>query len=1099
MASKKQSSRKTTSKRAPSSRKVPSNKSSKAAPPVPAIEATDEIAREPAFPVVGIGASAGGLDALKKLFGAMPNDTGMAFVVVPHLDPKHKSLMVELLAKQTDMPVCEAEEGMAIQPNMLHVIPHNKFLAIRDRVLHLSKLPQPQGLQTAIDSFLRSLADDVKELAIGIVLSGTGSHGTLGIQAIKGHGGMAMVQEPGTADYDHMPQNAIATGVVDYILPPEEMPAALVQFASHVISNGMWCPAEVPSTELDQLTRVLALLRARTSYDFRCYRKNMLMRRVQRRMGLCQIDNLTDYLEYVRANAGEVTLLFRDMLIGVTAFYREPEAYKVLEQRVIPNLAEESSADKPIRIWVPGCATGEEAYSIAMSVLDQFAAANRSPNFQIFATDIDENALEFARQGMYPESIAADVSPDQLKQYFTKTDHHYVVNKQVRESVVFAAQNLVSDAPFSKLDLISCRNLLIYLEPDVQRNIIALFHFALKPEGYLFLGSSETVGGDRGIFQTISKRWRVFRRTGPMRRDLLTFPVATGEERRGLLRLNPQKNERNLLGFVELMQRSILADYAPASVLINRKYEVLCVQGPMVNFMEFPSGELTSDLLAMTRPGLRTKLRAACHKAIRDNQTVIDDDCRVKRDGAYAPCTLTVKMIAEPKEAENLLLVTFQEQPKESAELHVADAKSEPVEESALFLHMENELKSTREDLQSTIEEMESANEELKASHEELMSMNEELQSANEELETSKEELQSMNEELSTVNNQLRDKIIELEGAYNDMANLLANTDVATVFLDIELNIQRFTPSTGKLLKLIATDVGRPMSVFAGNLNDEGLLGDAQQVLDGLTPIEKEILTDDSKSYIRRIVPYRTQDNRIEGVVITFSDITEHKRAEKVLRDVAERKTLERAMVEFVENEQRRIGLELHDDVGQQVTAMGLLASNLQGHLGAESSALKGKAADIIKAIQQTSEKLRKLTAGLVSVEIDAQGLVPALEKLVEGQSLSGLNCQFDCDNDIEIKDNLIALQLYRITQEAVNNVVKHANAKNLAISLRDGDGIHVEICDDGIGFDPAKLDGNGNGLGIMRYRADLIGGTMTIESQRGKGTVLVCSLPHSN
>lgn len=838
-------------------------------------------------PVAGIGASAGGLVAFKAFFSHMPDDSGMAFVLVPHLDPTHQSLMVELLAHQTGMPVREVQDGMVVERNHVYIIPPAKYLVIQGGKLYLSRPLQQRKIETAIDHFLRSLATDQQQHAIGIILSGTSSHGTLGLQAIKANGGMVMVQHPDTAEYDAMPQNAIDAGIVDYILPPEEMPAALVQYVQHAYVSGAWGQAEPAETEREQLERVLVLLRARTKYDFRHYRKNMIMRRVLRRMGLNHIDQLDDYSEFLRNTPDEAMHLFRDMLIGVTGFFREPEAYKVLEQRVIPQWFERTDTEMPIRVWVPGCSTGEEAYSIAILLIEKFSAAQKPLNLQIFATDIDEVALEIARQGNYPVSIAADIPAERLARFFARTGSHFQINKQVRESVVFASQNLVSDAPFSKLDLVSCRNLLIYLEPEVQRKVISLFHFALNEDGYLFLGSSETVGRNVELFETVSKKWRVFRRIGPTRRDTVEFPITPGSQRHGMLQPASRPVAAREMNFSELTQRQLLDDYAPASVLINRNYEVLYFQGPTGDFLEPPTGEPTRDLISLAREGLQTRLRAACHKAIRDGHLISDTTSRVKRNSTWHPCTITVKPLIQPKQAEGLLLVTFRTSEDADAAATDSGAVTTALEESTVVQQLEYELKATRDDLQSNIEDMESSNEELKASNEEIMSMNEELQSANEELETSKEELQSLNEELSTVNSQLQDKVEELEKAHNDMSNLLNSADIATLFLDTDLCIRQFTPAAGRLLGLIASDTGRPFNTFASDFTGEGLITNARDVLDRLTPVEQLLTTSNKQHYLRRILPYRTANNRIEGLVVTFVDITRRIEAEEESRRMA--------------------------------------------------------------------------------------------------------------------------------------------------------------------------------------------------------------------
>jgi two-component system, chemotaxis family, CheB/CheR fusion protein len=662
----------------------------------------DPAASRRAFPVVGIGASAGGLEAFKKFFAALPATSGMAFVAVPHLDPTHKSLMVELLARQTTMPVREATQGLAVEPNTIYVIPPGQYLAIHDGRLELTTPDKGRGQPPAIDFFFRSLAADQQERAIGIVLSGTSSQGTQGLKEIKAVGGMVMVQEPSSAEYEQMPRSAIAAGVADYVLPPAAMPAALVKFVQLPYLRGA---DAVPLADAQQLLQsVLSLLRTRTKSDFRGYRKHMLLRRVQRRMGLCHVDDPEKYLQLLRDDSQEVAALHKDLLIGVTAFFREPEAFEVLQQLVIPELIQRADGETPIRVWVPGCATGEEAYSLAMLLWEGFAAANKAPSLQIFATDRDEEALHAARQGIYLEAISAEVSPERLRRFFVRPDeHHYQANKQLRESVVFAPQNLISDAPFSNLDLISCRNLLIYLEPEVQRKVMGLFHFALRAGGYLVLGPSESVGREMDLFEPISKKWRVFRRLAPARRGLVEFPIIAGEHK-PLKHLRPETTSAPAAGFTQLMQKLLLADFAPAAALINRNFEILSVQGPLANYLEFPPGELTKDLLAMARQGLRVKIRAAVQRAVRDNRSVSDDNARVKRDIKYVPCTITVKPIHEPKEADGLLLVTLvdragppaSEPPEQQAGAEGTSATgsaSEEREEAAVVRQLEYELK----------------------------------------------------------------------------------------------------------------------------------------------------------------------------------------------------------------------------------------------------------------------------------------------------------------------------------------------------------------------------------------------------------------------
>ena len=836
------------------------------------------------FPIVVIGASAGGLEAFKQFLAAMPADSGMAFILVPHLDPTHQSMMAELLSKQTAMPVGETVHGEAVEANHVYIIPPNKYLAVQGGRLILSAPPKPHWRQTAIDFALRSLAEDRADKAIGIVLSGTGAHGTVGLKEIKLAGGMAMAQSPQSAEYEQMPRNAIATGIVDYVLPPREMPAALIDYVRHALTPAEEGPAEVPPPDL---MRILVLLRARSKCDFGHYRKNMIMRRIRRRIGLLRLDSMSSYLERLRHDPAEIAALCKDLLIGVTSFFREPEAFEVLARRVLPELIAPLHANAPLRVWVPGCATGEEAYTIAMLLFEQFEAAGKPANIQIFATDIDDDSLDTARQGVYPDGATGTISEERLRRFFDKVDeHHYRVTKTLRETVVFAPQNLITDAPFSRLHLISCRNVLIYLEPDVQAKLISLLHFALLDGGCLLLGPAESIGRAVDMFEPVSKRWRVFRRIGPTQRNLVNIPIVAPAASEQAPQWHAPPEPRRPAGprLTELMQRIVAEGFAPASILIDRKYEILCLLGPVGDYLEFPAGELSRDLLRMARQGLRTKLRGACQKALREQHAVTEPNVRVRRKNGVFGCSITVRPMSEPQEVEGLLLVVFQDRP---AAAPMANRDAVTVEGSALVEQLEDELRATREDLHGTIEELESSNEDLKASNEEIMSMNEELQSTNEELETSKEEMQSLNEELATVNSQLRDKVEDLDRESNDMANLMAATDIATVFLDVDLNIKRFTPATFRLLNLLGADVGRPFRSFAPKFTDETLLDDCERVLQNLQPLEKEIFSGEGRYYLRRIMPYRTVDHRIGGVVLTFIDVTQRLAAEAQARRLA--------------------------------------------------------------------------------------------------------------------------------------------------------------------------------------------------------------------
>ena len=872
---------------------------------------------KPGFPIVGIGASAGGLDALKKLFGHLPAENGLAYILVPHLDPTHQSLMPELLAKHTAMQVLEVTGPTPLQMNRVYIIPPNRYLVLTDGVLQLSTPPPDRASYAEIDGFLCSLAKDQQQRAVGILLSGTGQHGVRGLQEIKAAGGMVIAQDPKSAAYPSMPQAAIDADTVDYILPPEEMPAVLVKYAAHPYVNHVNDSVAAAEPEPDHVQRVLALLRAHTKYDFRAYRKKMLMRRVERRMGLNQVDNLPRYIEMLREQPEEVKRLFQDLLIGVTEFFREAEAFEILRQQVLPKMIARLDADTPLRVWVPGCASGEEAYSIAILLSEQFAAAGRGVNLQIFATDIDEQSLERARRGVYIESALNNVSSERRRQFFVKlADQRYHVSKPLRESVVFAAQNLISDPPFSKIDLISCRNLLIYLEPEVQAKSIAMFHFALNPGGCLLLGPSETVGRATDRFEPVSAKWRLFRRIDINTRGPAEFPIVVAPAQVGA----PVPEPELLLQADEDLKRlteRLLLRKTPAAVLINRRGAVLNYHGPTRQYLGNPSGPPTDDVLSLALEGLRTKLRASIHRAVREEETVRVEDARVKRDGTYHPVRFTVEPLREAKSTEGLLLISFEDRaagaphrpPEHQAFPATRDspADCEPDDDSSLVAHLEFELKATREDLQGTIEEQESANEELKAANEEVMSMNEELQSANEELESSKEEMQSLNEELSTVNSQLEHKLQELEAAHNDITNLLHSTDIAIVFLDRRFQVKLFTPTVKHLFSLRESDIGRPIADLSQRSSDANLLDDCRDALGKLILVEREVWTGpagtslereetddderarlthpDARCYVRRVLPYRTTDDRIDGVVLTFVDITDRKRVEQITND----------------------------------------------------------------------------------------------------------------------------------------------------------------------------------------------------------------------
>lgn len=832
--------------------------------------------------IVGVGASAGGLGTLRRFLTAMPENTGLAIVVIQHLDPNHESMMAELLSRSTRMTVQQVEEDMLIEPDHVYIIPPNSYLTLDNLRLRLTAPLQDRGRRMPIDYFFHSLAETRGRRAICIILSGTGSDGTLGLKDVKSAGGMAIAEDPDTAEYDGMPRSAVATGQVDFVLPADQIPETLVRYAQHpyVLQTDRKIVDEESSG--DQVRVILSILRSRTDYDFGPYKRGTMSRRIERRMGLNQIDNLEDYVELLRSDQEEVGQLFRDFLIGVTSFFRDGEVWEILKDQVIRKIIAEKAMDEQVRVWVPGCSTGEEAFSVAMIIYEAASDAQKGFNAKIFATDIDPDAIQFARAARYPMGISADVSDSRLERFFDTDGDEYVVKKKIREAVVLAPQNLISDPPFSNLDLICCRNLLIYLNSEIQSVILQRFHFALENGGYLFQGSSESLAGHAELFDAVSQSHRIYRKTGQSLSTAQIVPLVASENPNPKRRISNPQPHATPAGAAEAARQALMDRYVPASVLINSQFEVVYFHGATRDYLDYPTGVPTRDLMQLCLKGLKGKLRSIVQKAISEHRQHSEVAQRVNRGGSQVAVRITVEPVRGGSGQDKLYLVSFQDE--NSSEERDIVIHSDAEEDPEALSELEYELQSTREDLQSTIEELETSNEELQASNEEVMSMNEELQSTNEELETSREELQSLNEELTTLNNQLEEKVRELETTNDDLSNLLSSSEIATVFLDIEMRIRRYTPAAGQLINLIQSDIGRPFRDITFNFTDDDLLSDARQVLDQLVPVQKEITGHQGRSFNRRILPYRTTDNRIGGVVITFSDITELKDASERIR-----------------------------------------------------------------------------------------------------------------------------------------------------------------------------------------------------------------------
>lgn len=861
---------------------------------------------EASFPIVGIGASAGGLAAFEAFFSGMPaaSEPGMAFVLVQHLAPDHKSLLTELIRRYTRMQVFEVEDGMAVQPNCAYIIPPNRDMAFLGGRLQLMEPAAPRGQRLPIDFFFRSLAQGLRERAIGVVLSGTGSDGAQGVRAIKGEGGMVIAQTPATTEYDGMPRGALATGLVDYELPPAEMPAQISAYVAQAFGKP---PQTVPAprhTTENALRKICILLRAQTGHDFSQYKPSTIHRRIERRMAVHQIAILDAYIRYLQQSPAEVEALFRDLLIGVTSFFRDAEAFKALEQQALPKLFADKPAGSLVRVWSAGCSTGEEAYSIAILLQEFLETTPQRYVAQVFATDIDSQAIATARSGLYPASIAADVSPERLARFFTAEadGSAYRIHKSIRDLLVFSEQDVIKDPPFSKLDCILCRNLLIYMGGDLQKKLIPLFHYALAPGGFLFLGTSETVGDFGDLFATLDRKLKIYQRKDVLHgRQLL----AVGRFVPPLMALDaalprPVAKEADpaKLPLREMTEQALLRQIAPSGALVNAHGDILYLHGRTGQYLEPAPGEAgVNNILKMAREGLRRDLSTALHKARSSRETVRSRALRVKTNGNFTSVDLTVCPVTADQAVvldAPLYLVILESSPHldhEQTQLPVLPDSGEGTGEpgkthDAGIAALRQELRAKEEYLQTAIEELETSNEELKSSNEEMQSINEELQSSNEELETSKEELQSVNEELATVNAELQNKLIDLSQANNDMSNLLAGTGIATIFVDHRLCILRFTPAATRIINLLQVDIGRPVGHIVSNmLGYSSLVDDVQSVLATLIPKELEVQTGEGKWYTMRILPYRTLDNVIEGAVLTFVDITEMKKSHALLRE----------------------------------------------------------------------------------------------------------------------------------------------------------------------------------------------------------------------
>jgi two-component system CheB/CheR fusion protein len=1040
------------------------------------------------------------LDALTKLVSVLPVEGGMAFIIVQHLDPTHKSLMAELLAEHTTMPVLQATEGANIAPDHIYVIPAGSYLSVKSGTLKLSKPTAPHGARMPVDFLFKSMANDDGTHAVAIILSGTGTDGTLGAKAMHDGGGFVIAQDPLESEFDGMPQSAVARGVVDAILTMDKIPAAL---AAHAKGLDARTVKPRPAANDDALPHIIDLLRTSTPHDFTLYKMGTLQRRIERRMALASIPvtDMARYLKVLETDSAELNLLATDLLINVTSFFRDPKVFELLAKTIVPDIVRLHTEDRPLRIWIAGCSTGEETYSLAMVFVEAIAAAKRTIKLCVFASDVDPDAVATAREGHYPDTIATDVSPERLARFFVKQEHGYTVVPELRGTVIFTIQDLLTDPPFSKLDLVSCRNLLIYLGADAQTKAIALFHFALRQGGILLLGTSETAGHAEGQFESLAKPERIYRRIGKSRPGALLFSTNSADG----LRIPPRPEQGQAVArqpaLAELCRRLVLESYAPAAILVNRGHECLYSMGPTDRYVRVAPGYATHDLLAMAAPGLRTKLRTAINKVTRTSPRITAAGGRVKQDGRSVAFDIDVRSVLH--DGEELLLVGFVDRygPVQKSGA-VGTSNDDP-----RVADLEHELDVVRTDLSAAIHDLETSGEEHRAVNEEALSVNEEYQSANEELLTSKEELQSLNEELTALNGQLQETLERQRTTSNDLQNVLYSTDVATLFLDPELKIRFFTPATKALFNLIPGDIGRPLSDLNALSADPTLAADAQAVLHDRKANDCEVEAADDIWFMRRILPYRTDAEGVEGVVITFTDITERKTARKAL-ELAKRDADQANLAKS-----RFLAAASHD-LRQPLQSLALLTGLLaKAADGERAQSLIGRLDQTLVTMSgmlNTMLDINQIEAGVVRpepVDFVIGDLIERVrgEFMMQAQNQKLALCSVHCSRIVQSDPTMIEQMLRNL----ISNALKYTKRGKILIGCRkQGDILKIEVWDTGVGIAAAELAaifdeyhqvdnaarersmGLGLGLSIVQRLGDLLGHHVGVRSLPSRGSV---------
>jgi two-component system CheB/CheR fusion protein len=1053
------------------------------------------------FPVVGIGASAGGLDACRKLLAALPATTGMAFILVQHLDPTHESMMVDLLASHTAMAVMQATDGLPIEREHLYIIPPGTYLSVVDGALHLSQPEARHGARLPFDFLLRSMATASGTRAICVILSGTGADGSLGLGSVKEKGGLVIAQDPDEAGYGGMPRAAIMTGGVDFVLPVANIPEVLAKRLHH--TQGAPDPLPAQDTAEARFPEIIDLLRTKTAHDFMLYKPGTLQRRIERRMIMASVDvsDVDRYIQILHSDQDELARLAKDLLINVTSFFRDPQVFDLLAGKIIPDLVRDHAPDKPIRIWIAGCSTGEETYSLAMLFREEIAAAKLDIKLQVFASDVDPDAVASAREGLYPDKIEADVSSARLGRFFSKEESSYRVSPELRAAVVFTVQDVLADPPFSRIDFVSCRNLLIYLRPEAQAKVLSLFHFALREGGLLLLGTSETASTEEDRFEIVSKPERIYRHIGHGRPGEFGFLRGAGDGVRALIRPGQAAAPSRQGALAVLCQRMVMDTYAPAAVVINRKHECLYSLGPTDRFLRVVPGHPSQDLLAMAREGMRTKLRSAIQQASQQNARVTITDGRTSEGGH--PGTFSIAVRPFRSEGEELLLVCFVDEPKAGP----TRDKSGASQDIPRVAELERELEATRTELLGAIHNLEISSEEQKAINEEALSVQEEYQSTNEELLTSKEELQSLNEELTALNSQLQETLERQRTTANDLQNILYSTDVATLFLDKSLNIRFFTPATKALFAIIPSDIGRPLSDLNSLAMDGNLVTDAATVLLTLEPTEREIETRNGACFIRRVLPYRTPNDGVEGVVITFADITER-------RHVADELGIAKRQADQANAAKTRFLAAASHDLRQPLQTLalvqGLLAKTVETEKAKKLVTHLDETLGAMSGMLNTLLDINQIEAGTVHAEMIDFPVAGLMEQLrdeftyhaqVKGLALRVVPCGLSISSDPRLLEQMI--------RNLLSNALKYTrHGKVLLGCRRHQQQLSIEVWDTGIGIPDDQLQaifeeyhqidnaarersrGLGLGLSIVHRLGALLGHQVRVRSRPGRGSV---------